>query len=94
MNQFGQHIKMLREQNGLLQRQIASRLEIDTPMLSKIERGERTAKRNQIKPLCNIFGIPEKELLTIWLTDKILNTIESETDIQQQALQLALNTLK
>lgn len=85
---------MLREQNGLLQRQIASRLEIDTPMLSKIERGERTAKRNQIKPLCNIFGISEKELLTIWLADKILKSIKSETDIKKQALQLALNILK
>lgn len=94
MNQFGLHIKMLREKHGLLQRQIASTLEIDTPMLSKIERGERSAKRNQIKPLCNIFGIPEKELLTIWLADKILNSIESETEIKQEALELALNKLK
>lgn len=43
---FGEHIKQLREQNQLLQRQVASVLEIDTAMLSKIERGERRAKRS------------------------------------------------
>ena len=45
---FGEHIKQLREQNQLLQRQVASILEIDTAMLSKIERGERRAKREYI----------------------------------------------
>ncbi|MBS1539517.1 MAG: helix-turn-helix transcriptional regulator [Bacteroidetes bacterium] len=47
-NQFGERLKQLREQNNLLQRQVASLLEIDTPMLSKIERGERKAKKEQV----------------------------------------------
>ena len=38
---FGEHIKQLREQNQLLQRQLANALDMDTAMLSKIERGER-----------------------------------------------------
>ena len=42
---FGERIKELRESQGLLQRQLAAKLEIDTPMFSKIERGERKAKR-------------------------------------------------
>ena len=48
MNQFGDKIKQLREANGLLQRQVANQLEMDSPMLSKIERGERNAKREQV----------------------------------------------
>jgi len=42
---FGERIKELRESKDLLQRQLAATLEIDTPMFSKIERGERRAKR-------------------------------------------------
>ena len=45
---LGQKIKELRMENGVLQRQLASLLEIDTPMFSKIERGDRRAKRTQV----------------------------------------------
>ena len=45
---LGKRIRELRNKNGVLQRQLASLLEIDTPMLSKIERGDRRAKRAQI----------------------------------------------
>lgn len=37
---FGNKIKELRDEQGLLQRQLAAFLEIDTPMFSKIERGD------------------------------------------------------
>ena len=42
---LGKKIKELREEQKLLQRQLAAILEIDTPMFSKIERGDRRAKR-------------------------------------------------
>lgn len=45
---LGQKIKELRLENGVLQRQLASFLNIDTPMFSKIERGDRRAKRIQV----------------------------------------------
>ena len=45
---FGRKIKELREERGLVQRQLSAALEIDTPMYSKIERGERKTKRSQI----------------------------------------------
>ena len=45
---FGKKIRALREERGMVQRQLASALEIDTPMYSKIERGERKAKRSQL----------------------------------------------
>ncbi|MFP4506775.1 MAG: helix-turn-helix domain-containing protein, partial [Cyclobacteriaceae bacterium] len=52
---FGVRIKALREQKGLLQRQLAASLEIDTPMFSKIERGERRAKRAQVVKLAELL---------------------------------------
>ena len=45
---LGNKIKELRDEQGVLQRQLAAYLEIDTPMFSKIERGDRRAKRSQV----------------------------------------------
>ncbi len=36
---FGKKIKELREERGLLQRQLSATLEINTPVYCKIERG-------------------------------------------------------
>lgn len=46
---FGQKIKELREEKGFVQRQLATVIEVDTPMYSKIERGKRKAKREHVK---------------------------------------------
>jgi len=78
MNQFGENIRLLREKKGLLQRQIASYLEIDSPMLSKIERGERHAKKEQISVLANLFDVPEDELHSLWLADKVYEVVKDE----------------
>ena len=77
---FGRKIKELREERGLVQRQLSAALEIDTPMYSKIERGERKAKRSQIPIMARLLEVDEKELLTIWLADKVLDTVEGEED--------------
>ena len=72
---FGRKIKELREERGLVQRQLSAALEIDTPMYSKIERGERKAKCSHIPIMAKLFNVEEKELLTIWLADKELDTV-------------------
>ena len=83
---FGRKIKELREERGLVQRQLSAALEIDTPMYSKIERGERKAKRSQIPIMARLLEVDEKELLTIWLADKVLDTVEGEEDVRHDAL--------
>jgi transcriptional regulator with XRE-family HTH domain len=77
-NQFGNKIKELRESKGLLQRQVASLLEIDTPMLSKIERGERKAKKEQVKQLSAILKNNLDELQTLWLADQVYEMVKNE----------------
>lgn len=62
---FGNKIKELRDEQGLLQRQLAAFLEIDTPMYSKIERGDRRAKREQVIKLAEYLHQDEKEMLTL-----------------------------
>lgn len=82
-NQFGNKIKGLRKANNLFQRQVASRLGIDTPMLSKIERGERKAKKKQVLILSTIFKVDSKELLTIWLSDQVVDMVKDEENALQ-----------
>ena len=76
--QFGTRIKKLRESKNLLQRQLAAELEIDTPMYSKIERGERRAKREQVLLLAKLLDVDENELLTLWLADQVYELIKDE----------------
>ena len=77
---FGKKIRELRDDNGVLQRQLAALLEIDTPMFSKIERGDRRAKREQVIKLAEYFHQDEKEMLTLWLADKFIDAVEDEQD--------------
>lgn len=91
---LGKRIRELRNKNGVLQRQLASLLEIDTPMLSKIERGDRRAKRAQIVQLANYFQIDEKELLTLWVADKILEAVADENEFKKDALKIVVKLLK
>ena len=72
-----------------MQRQLSAALEIDTPMYSKIERGERKAKRSQIPIMAQMFEVDEKELLTIWLADKVLDTVEGEEEVKHEAVAYA-----
>ncbi len=91
---FADKIRQLREQKQMLQRQLASALEIDTPMYSKIERGDRPAKREQVVILAKILSTNETELLILWLADKILGEIEAENELAERALKIAQQTLK
>lgn len=90
---LGPKIKELRLENGVLQRQLASLLEIDTPMFSKIERGDRRAKRTQVIQLANYFNVDETELLTLWVADKVLDAVEDEEALRLDAIRVAQSSL-
>lgn len=75
---FGTRIKELRETKKILQRELAAKLEIDTPMYSKIERGERRAKREHVLLLADLLNSSQEELLSIWLADQIYDLIKEE----------------
>lgn len=77
-SQFGQRIKGLRKSQKMLQRQVASLLDIDSPMLSKLERGERTAKKKQVYLLAKTLGADPDELLTLWLADQVVDMVKDE----------------
>lgn len=78
---LGKKLRELREERGMLQRQVAALLEIDGGLYSKIERGERKAKRGQITSLAKIFNVCEDEILTLWLADQIEEAVGDEKKI-------------
>lgn len=73
----------------LLQRHLSAALEIDTPMYSKIERGDRPAKRTQVIAIAKLLSTNENELLTLWLADQLIEVVENEKKIADKALDIA-----
>ena len=90
---IGERIRELREQENILLRHLAAQIDVDTAMLSKMERGDRFFKKDDIIALARIFNQSEEDLLTLWLADKILKTINEEA-YKEQALALALEVIK
>ena len=76
-----------------MQRHLCAALEIDTPMYIKIERGERKAKRSQIPIMAKLFEVDEKELLTIWLADKVLDIVADENEVKSDAILYPYNEI-
>lgn len=89
---FGDKIKKLRENRRLLQRQMAMSLGIDVPMYSRIERGERRAKREQVIILSQILDVETEDLLCLWLADKVVSVIHEESDLADRTLQMIIET--
>lgn len=58
-------VKQIHENSGQRQHKVAAALDIDAGLYSKIERGERPAKREQVIALASILHTDEKELLTL-----------------------------
>jgi len=75
---FGNRIRKLREKQGLLLRQLAAVLAVDTATISKIERGSRQAKKEHLPILAKILKTDVKELKTLWLADKLYEIVEDE----------------
>lgn len=88
MESLGDTIRKLRESKELPLRTVAAFLDIDQAILSKIERSQRRATREQVIKLAAYFKTNENDLLIAWLSDKLLYEVEDE-DLALKALQVA-----
>jgi DNA-binding XRE family transcriptional regulator len=77
-NQFGDRIRELRTKQQMLLRHVASRLDVDISIISKIEKGDRQMKKEQINTLADILHADKEELMTLWLEDQLYSVIEGE----------------
>lgn len=78
---FGNHIRELREEQSMLLRELAASLDMDVAYLSKIERGNRTARKEQVVAFAKALKQDRKQLLQIWMADQIVDMIKEEDDI-------------
>jgi len=93
VNYLGDKLRTLRESQGLLLRQAAAFVEVDTAFLSKVERGEKKASKEQVIKLSEFLKAQENDLLILWLADRINDVVENDTNATQ-ALKLILKNLK
>lgn len=93
MESLGDSIRKLREDKDLPLRTVAAYLDIDQAILSKIERGQRKASREQVVKLADYFKVKENDLLIAWLSDKLVYEVEDEK-VALQAIHVAEEKIK
>ena len=91
--QFGDKVRALRIKHNLLLRQVASMLDMDTSIISKIERGERQIKKEQIPVLADILHAEKEELMMLWLADQVYEVVQGEPSAGE-ALKSVSNKIK
>lgn len=75
MNSFGEYLRNRREQLGLPLRKVAAELDIDTSILSKIERSERVATKEMLLILAKTLEIQEKEIQIEFIQSTVLSEL-------------------
>ena len=93
MDNLGETIRKLREEKELPLRTVAAFLDIDQAILSKVERGQRNATREQVIKLAEYFKVKESDLLVSWLSDKLVYEVADE-QVALKALQVAEEKVK
>ena len=87
-SQFGEKVRTLREKQNLYLRQVAPLLEMDTAQLSKIEKGLRQIKKEQIPILADLLKADKDELLILWLAEQLYDVVKDEK-FANEAMQAA-----
>lgn len=93
MKKLSDIIRGLREKKGYLLRQVASEIDIDQALLSKIERSERLPTKEQVIRLAKFYNTSENELLVAFMSDKLVNDLYRE-DFALEALKMAEKKVK
>jgi HTH-type transcriptional regulator, competence development regulator len=93
MNTLGDQLRVLREKNGLLLREAAAKLQVDTGYLSKLERGEKNIRREHIVKLSQIYKAECDDLIKLWLSERVLEVVQDEPRAKE-VLKMAIHKLK
>lgn len=93
MKSFGSIIKNLRLKKGLLLREVAASIDVDTSMVSKFEKGERLPSREQVQKIANLFAVPDDELIICSLSDKLAAELITEP-LAAEIIKLAMQKVE
>jgi len=78
VKQVGAIVREKREEKGWLLRHLAAEIDIDQALLSKIERGERKATKEQIIKFETVLALKKGELMLQYLSENIAYEIVEE----------------
>lgn len=92
MKSFGEYIRNSREERGLPLRKIAAALDIDTSILSKIERNERRATIDMIPILADSLDKTEKEVELEFIQSAVITDL-GELTYLKDGLKKIIKTL-
>lgn len=77
---LGEKLKELRESKGLLQRQVAAELDVDTAYISKMENNDKPISNENLEKIAQLFDFPLAELVKLKLADKFDKLIADTPD--------------
>ena len=80
---FGEFIKQKRKQLGYPLREVASFIDVDTSMLSKVEKNERQLNSEHLKKLGDILNVEGRTLLKIQLSSKISDELKEYPEFKE-----------
>ena len=90
-SELGQYLRSLRKEKGQTLHQISIAVDIDSPMLSKIERAERLPTLEQINRLSRYFKVSEVDLKVMLTAERIIkeygvnsNTYDAVKMVEEQ----------
>jgi transcriptional regulator with XRE-family HTH domain len=93
MNNFGDLIRIAREEKSLFLRQVAAELDIDQAIISKFERNERKPTKEQVLKFAEFYKLDKETLLVEWLSDKVANDLQYE-NLADKVLKAAEHKIK
>lgn len=73
MDSFGEYLRALRENKGLPLRKVAAALDIDTSILSKIERNEREANKEMLPIFARVLEKDLREMEVKFIVHSVLS---------------------
>lgn len=88
MDSFGEYLRELREAKGLPLRKVAAELDIDTSILSKIERNERMASIEMLPIFANVLETPEKEVEIRYIRFMILKDYKNLSHLKEGLMEV------
>ena len=85
-------IYQIRTGKRMRQKPIAEALEVNSATYSRMEKGERNIREDQLPIIARVLGIETDELKPLWLADRISDAIgDSSSKITEQVISLVHN---
>ena len=86
---FSDRIRSLREAKKITQRTMANALGIGVPMYCRIERGERSVRKEQIPIIAEALKADSGDLLKLWLADQMATLMKGEEEVFNEVFVIA-----